>query len=545
MSRTPLMDAVRRAYRQAQLARQWGVSQEEVVERWRVRAPISRRQFLGTSAAAAGAVAVAGCRRAVAPTPPTAATPAPSAPAPKAVVVGAGVAGLSCAYRLKQAGVGVRVLEAQNRVGGRMFSLRDKFADGQVVELGGELIDTGHVAMQSLAGEFGLVLDDLHQEPAGIAMDSWYFGGKKRSDADIVKAFTPIAERIDAALEAIPGEVISYVEKEGAEDLDRMSIAEWFDKNEVRGWFRQLLDVAYTTEYGLAIDRQSSLNFLWMISTEPEPFHIFGDSDERFHVRGGNDLIIQELAKRLEGSIQTETVLEAVSERADGSFRLSVKRGATAETVTAEHVVLAIPFTLLRDVQLDMELPPVKKRAIQELGYGTNAKLMVGFSERVWRERHQSNGALMTDLAFQTTWETSRAQAGKAGVLTNFTGGEHGLALGTGTAAEQALAFTDELEKVFPGVSAVRHGMTEARFHWPSMPWVKGSYASYLPGQWTGFGGAEKERVRNLHFAGEHCSVDFQGFMEGGCETGQAAAAAILEDLGVAVAGQQAKAAGG
>jgi monoamine oxidase len=207
--------------------------------------------------------------------------------------------------------------------------------------------------------------------------------------------------------------------------------------------------------------------------------------------------------------------------------------------------VLAIPFTLLREVRLDMELPAVKKRAIQELGMGTNAKLMVGFSERVWRESHRSNGASMADLPFQTTWETSRAQPGKAGVITNFTGGEHGLSLGTGTAAEQAQAFVDDFEKVFPGVAAARHGMTEARFHWPSFPWTKGSYACYQVGQWTSFGGAEKERVRNLHFAGEHCSVDFQGFMEGGCETGQGAAAAILEDLGLAQPEAVRKAAGG
>jgi monoamine oxidase len=77
--------------------------------------------------------------------------------------------------------------------------------------------------------------------------------------------------------------------------------------------------------------------------------------------------------------------------------------------------------------------------------------------------------------------------------------------------------------------------MAETRFHWPSHPWTRGSYASYLVGQWSTICGAEGERVRRLHFAGEHCSLEAQGFMEGGCETGEVAAREILADLGIAV----------
>jgi len=161
---------------------------------------------------------------------------------------------------------------------------------------------------------------------------------------------------------------------------------------------------------------------------------------------------------------------------------------------------------------------------------------MAGFGERVWRVRHKSNGSLMADLPFQTTWETSRRQQGRSGVLTNFVGGRHGLELGTGTAAEQAAALVRDLETVWPGLAAARAGQKEVRFHWPSHPWTRGSYASYRVGQWTAFAGAEGEAVGRLFFAGEHCSLAAQGFMEGGCETGEAAAAAVLEALGQAKA---------
>jgi monoamine oxidase len=287
--------------------------------------------------------------------------------------------------------------------------------------------------------------------------------------------------------------------------------------------------VAYTCEYGVEIDRQSSLNFLKRISPLAALFLIFGESDERFHVGGGNDLVVGALARKLEGRIETNTVLESIGGRADGAFRLSVRRGAVSRVVDAPYVVLALPFTALRDVRLDLELPAVKRRSIVELGYGTNAKLMVGFSERVWRRPHGASGSVVADLPFQTTWETSRHQEGRSGVLTNFTGGRHGVELGRGTAAEQAALLVRDLESVWPGVQAARVRMPEVRFHWPSHPWTRGSYASYLVGQWTTIGRAEGEPVGRMHFAGEHCSQAAQGFMEGGCETGEAAAAAILE----------------
>jgi monoamine oxidase len=158
---------------------------------------------------------------------------------------------------------------------------------------------------------------------------------------------------------------------------------------------------------------------------------------------------------------------------------------------------------------------------------------MVGFTERVWRATHRTNGSVATDLPFQSTWETSRAQPGRSGILTNFTGGDHGVAVGQGTAREQADRVARELDAVFPGVAAAREGAKEVRFHWPSHPWTRGSYASYLPGQWTGIAGAEGESVGRLHFAGEHCSLEAQGFMEGGCATGEAAAAALAAELGL------------
>ncbi|HYG65646.1 MAG TPA: NAD(P)/FAD-dependent oxidoreductase [Thermoanaerobaculia bacterium] len=534
MARTPLFRMIQRSLAMAQLSRRTGEPPRELLDRWH-EARLSRRQLLGGAALATAGLALSSCgpRRTGEPSSQgTAEGKVRPATKGEVLIIGAGIAGLTAAYRLHQAGVPVRVIEGQERTGGRMYSSKGRFPEGQVIELGGELIDTNHTHMQELAAELGIPLDDFDKDDPAMARDVWFFDGRRYSDAEVVEAFRPIAAKIDEAWETITGETVDYRQPNNGETLDNMTIADFLDEAGADGWFRDLLDVAYTTEYGREIAEQSSFNFLMMIDTNPEPFRIFGESDERFHVRGGNDQIPHALAKALGDRVETGTKLEALSRAADGTYRASVRRGQTSQDLTAERVVLAIPFTLLREVKLDLPLPDVKRKAIQELGYGTNAKLMVGFSDRVWRAEAKSNGSVVTDLPFQLTWETTRLQPGKAGILVNFTGGQHGLDIGQGSEAQQAQAFVRDLERIFPGVAERRTG--EARFHWPTFPWMKGSYACYLPGQWTTIAGAEGERVENLHFCGEHTSIDFQGFMEGGCESGTRVAQEILTDLGLA-----------
>lgn len=425
----------------------------------------------------------------------------------------------------------VRVYEAQSRIGGRMYSLRDHFPDGQVVELGGELIDTGHVRIRALADELGLVLDDLLQDDPALASEVWFAEGQRWSEAEILAAFLPLAAAIERDLASLPDDDITYRTPGGAAGaLDRLSISEWLDAQGASGWLRTLIEVAYTTEMGLECDRQSALTLITFLDPGTGHFRIFGDSDERFHVRGGNDGIVHALGRLLDDAIETGSVLESVREAPSG-YTLALRRDGATREVHAAQVILALPFTLLRDVRIDVPLPAVKRRAIDELAYGTNAKLMIGFERRAWRE-HGSNGSVFADLPFQSTWETSRSQSGRHGILTNFTGGEHGLALSEGSARQQADATSAQLEAVFPGIASARGNAPAVRFHWPSNPWVRGSYACLRPGDWTGLRGAMGEPVGRLHFAGEHCALDTQGFMEGGVESGEAAAAEVLADLG-------------
>jgi monoamine oxidase len=521
VGRTPVFSALERAMRLAWAAARTGRSVDDLAERAQARRGVSRRGVLTGALAAGGALAV-GCG-------PRAARSGPAA-APRIGIVGGGIGGLSCAWHLQQAGLAAEVLEGSARVGGRMFSARGKFGDGQVAELGGELINTDHKTMHALAAALDIELDDLHHgEPPGHARETFFVGGRHVTEAELAEAFRPLAARMATAMAAADADPAQLAA------LDELSITAWLDREQAGAMLRGLLTEAYTGEFGLEADEQSALNLLTMIDYEdPEHFHLLGDSDERFHTRGGNDLYTTRLAERLGGAVAVGTRLVAITELPGGGYRLALDRDGAAVERTFDHVVLAIPFTLLREVDVRVELPPAKRQVIAELAYGTNAKLMGGFSSRPWREIHNASGTAVTDAELQFIWDTARGQPGAAGLLTNYCGGRRGAELGRGTADEQLRAALPTIDRIFPGTAAAYTG-TAVRMHWPTVKLVRGSFACYRVGQ-LGLHGLAGERVGNLHFCGEHCAGDTQGFMEGAAETGAAVAAAIAAELSGAAA---------
>lgn len=450
----------------------------------------------------------------------------------RVVIVGAGTAGLVAAHRLRQAGVPADVYEASTRVGGRMSSSYGAFGMNEVLEWGGELVDSGHVRLRRLAGELGLRLTDLARADAGLREEEWFFGGRRYEHREMVALFRPVAAKIDAALERVTGETITYRAPNGAGPLDRQSIAEWLERAGVASPMREMLALAYTTEYGLDAGEQSALNLLWLITTAPGEFRAYGDSDERYHIAEGSGAVPVRLARSLQDRLHVGSALVAVRRTPAGRYALTFRDKLAERDVLADRVILALPFSTLRRVALRLDLPPVKRRAIAELGYGTNTKLFAAFRAPVWRASHGSSGSTFSDLPYQTSWDATRGQAVRGGVLVNYTGGAHGLTVGRGAPSEPAAAFVRSVERVYPGAAGAFTGGALRAF-WAERPWSLGSYAAYKVGQWTAFAGAEGEAVEGLHFAGEHTSIDFQGYMEGAVESGERAAREVLASLGV------------
>jgi monoamine oxidase len=527
MARTPLMRCILDALRTVRGAKAAGIPVTEYAALRRERPRFSRREFLRLTGGTAGALALAACEGDGSNTQ----TESP------VVVVGAGLAGLHCAYRLRGLGASVAVYDAAKRTGGRIFTDRATFPEGQHCELGGEFIDTGHVTLHDLATELGIELLDYERDDAKLARLVAHFDGRTLSEEEILRGFEPIARKVDAALATMtdPEAVPTYREPNGAEALDALSIRAWLDQEGIAASdpVRQLIEVAYTGEFGLETDVSNALNLLTFISTDTTRLELFGESDERFRAKDGNDTYTQRLTEALGPTpLHLERRLTRLARLSDGRYQLTFDGPGATEEVKAEHVVLALPFTLLREVDLRVELPEVKRRAIAELGYGTNSKLMVGFSSRPWRTRFDSDGSTYTDLGYIQTWETSRLQPGASGIITNYTGGQRGLVISAGAPEVQARDFLQQFNFVFPGSISAANGRV-ARMAWPTYPLTKGSYSAYKVGQFTAFAGAEIERVGNLHFCGEHTSLDAQGFMEGAALTGAMAATEVAGDLGL------------
>ncbi len=512
-TRTALLAELRRAYGHA---RANNALKTETGSR---SAALSRRTFLGGAATLLVPEAGSALSR---PTP---------ASAPRIAIVGAGIAGLNLTDRLREAGVAATLYEAAPFIGGRMQTARNTAASGVSVELGGEFIDSDHTEMLALASEFHLDLIDTQGAGETGLKTAYFANGQIYSEAEVIAAFEPLAAVIDEDTARL-SDTITYRQHSTFDTaLDRTPLRDYLKRQHLPRWLYEILEAAYVNEYGLELRDQSSLNFVQTIGTDTTGgFRVYGASDQRYKIRGGNDQIVKGLALRVQNHLELGHRLEALGRTAGGAYRLTFGVGHGAvKTVTADLVVLCLPFSVLRWVALRLPLPAVKLRAIRELGYGTNAKVIAGFRNRVWREGGFS-GDSYARLPYQSGWDSSRGQAGTTGAYTMFAGGEAGLEFGGGSVKQKTHQLLRGLERVFPGVEQ-NWLRTAERAYWPLNPYTLGSYAAYRPGQWTRLRGAEGETVENLYFAGEHTSLDWQGYMNGGAESGRLTAEAILARL--------------
>ena len=513
-----------------------GIQRVAALEAASVEGGTSRREFLANVGAFGAVGALAG--------PLGRAHAAPRPPSGDVAIVGAGLAGLACADELKRRGVRATIYEASDRSGGRCFSLGGAFPGpvdfpGQVVERGGEFIDTAHKTMIGYAQRFGLALEDVTK---GHDDTFYYFFGRHRTETEIVDELRAFVDAMRDDLRTVGKPTADSFTPSDAV-LDRTNLREYLDTRGAGPLIKAVIDVAYTIEYGLEIEQQNCLNFLLFIHADRRskfmPFGVF--SDERYHVIGGNQQIPAGLAAGLAGQIRYGMTLQRVRKTAAGRVELSLRRGSSTVTATHDAVVLAIPFSVLRDVALDasLGLPASKLFAIRNLTYGTNSKMMVGFNKPVWRDLG-SDGQSFSDLTnHQNTWETNPSRATSThAVLTDYSGGDRGARLDPRRVQMEASRFLADLDTVYPGTrsAATRDakGNVLAHLeHWLSNPLTKGSYTCNAPGYFTTIADNEQKPVGNVFFAGEHTSsfYDNQGFMEGGALSGLRAASEVLQAL--------------
>jgi monoamine oxidase len=524
MSRTPIATKLGQAASVAAEAVRWDVPTEQVIAE---RQGLTRREVIAGGTGLAVAAALSG------PLPR-----ALAATAPRIVVVGAGLAGLSCAYQLKQAGFRADVYEASDRVGGRCWTRRGDFANGQIAEHGGELIDQGHAEVRQLAQSLGLNLDNLlASEPNGTE-DFYRFDGQPYSFAQATDDLKGIWQQIHKDVSAASYPTLFDSSTERGRQLDQMSITDYINAYVPGGMsskLGQLLDIAYNIEYGAECNAQSSLNMLYLLAYSGQgQLRIFGPSNEKYRVRGGNDQIATRLADQLQGQIRLGSAMTSIRRNSDGTYRLSFAlAGGGSSSTTADRVVLALPFSILRTLDYSKAgFASLKKTAIQELGMGTNSKLHVQFSDRYWNSIG-NNGNTYADTGYQNTWDVTRSQPGASGILVDYTGGNIGASFGpeNGSATARAQQFLGQIEPVLPGITPHWNGRATIDY-WTGYQWTKGSYSYWKVGQYTKFAGMERAIDGACHFCGEHTSIDFQGYLNGAVETGYRAAGEVIDAVG-------------
>jgi monoamine oxidase len=457
---------------------------------------------------------------------------------PRIAIVGAGIAGLNAAYQLKKAGLAATVYEARERIGGRILTAGATSDSSLVADLGGHFINTDHEDILNLANEFNLKLFNRLEDAERFAVPevSYYFDGRIRPEAEVAAKLRPLADQIanDAAL-------LDEDFDRFAPILDTVSVTTYLNKYASKipdPFIRILVENTIRTEYGVEPQDSSALQLIFNLPTvDGNAVDILGNSDEAFVVEGGSRRITDNLASQLTGQIQTNRRLVRIQPQERG-YRLIFE---PRQFVDADYVILAIPFTTLRLVDVRVNLPLTLREFIRTVNLGSNEKVFAEFRQRVWRRENGFITDIWTDLGFSSAWdETQRQPDRRDGVLTFFFGGNQTKALAQGT-NEVGRQLIQRFDQAIPGARTAATGRF-SQTQWTQDPFTRGSYTSFKPGQLTKFGeflyieadnpdDRQDVHVDNLIFAGEHLSDEFYGYMNGAAQTGRLAAEVIIRKI--------------
>lgn len=429
----------------------------------------------------------------------------------KVIVAGAGLAGLTAALELQETGAAVTVLEARERVGGRVWTIRDGFAQGQQAEAGGDLIDDDQDAIQRLARRLGLDMIPVlrsgfafvRQGPRGrpvrvLARHGAFWAAIQKALAPQIRDFRLGEARWDGPV---------------ARRLAEVSVADWLAAIKADPALRAMVDGLR----GFFLADPEELALLPLV----EQLAAAAPAPRRFYrIKGGNDRLATVLAARLR-DLRSQTVLLGVHNAGRGVRVLVQGPEGARSSLTADVLILALPATTLRRVTFSPPLPAEQRLAIGRLRYGRATKTLLQFRRRFWRRRGKPL-AYGTNLPIGAFWEGSDGQRGTAGILTLLAGGSASRETQALLARQGPFGLAAQLD----WLGAAGTPLLASRvIHWTEDPWVRGGYAYFDPA----FDPAWRAALGRAHgrclFAGEHTSLRWQGYMNGAVESGMRAAA--------------------
>jgi monoamine oxidase len=429
------------------------------------------------------------------------------------LVAGAGLAGLTAAFDLVAMGAAVTVIEARDRVGGRVWTIREGFSDRQHAEAGGDMIDEAQTEIRDLAASVGLTLTRILRDGFG------YVRPDKSGQPKIV------ARSVQGGWQRLATELAPLVRRYRlseqrwdspiAADLARRSVSQWLDDERADDDLRAMA----TGLRGFFLADPEELSLLALVdqfaSDQPGPGNLY-------RIEGGNDRLPAALAAKLGDRVKLGSELVALSVRGR-AVHASIRHGRNVANLVADYIVLALPATTLRRVPIVPALPPHQHQAISTLRYGRGTKTLLQFDRRFWRAPRRPR-AFGSPLAYGALWEGNEEQSGRPGILTLLAGGG-------ASDATQLTIERDGIERFASGLEWLGSNgaqLTASRqIVWQSDPFARGGYAFFD----SGFDPSLREWLARpagrLFFAGEHTSMRWQGYMNGAVESGRRAALEI------------------
>jgi monoamine oxidase len=449
-------------------------------------------------------------------------------PSRKIIVIGAGLAGLSAGYELMQAGHDVTVLEAQLRPGGRVCTLRAPFSDGLYAEVGAMHIPETHNLTLRYAQLFNLSLD---LESSGGAAWLNYVRGKRivaREDAKVDWPFVLSEEdrKLDMGALLDKYETAKAYEEIGdpaapdwsasaLKKYDEVSYTEFLKRNGASPDVISLATLGWEHLWGEGLDTVSALTVLRDTTS-------FLKARNNFRIHGGNDLLPKAFAERLREKIHYGAAVVRM-EQTDREVRVFFRTGGALNTITAERIVCAIPFSVLRTLEVSPPFTPDKKKAVNELPYFSGARVSIQCRRRFWKDE-ELNGSVFTDSPLEWVFDATITQPGPRGILQCYAGGpnaRHIMALDE----EKRIAYVrEQMSRFYPKIDEYFEGGISKC--WEEDPWERGASSWYKPRQMAELWPHMARPEGRIHFAGDHTSPYIR-WMQGALHSGNRAAAEI------------------